>query len=185
MPDLDPSIVKYRIETWPDVTPVCQKKRPLHPSKVAAIKAELDKLHTAGFIYTITYISWVSNPAPVNKKQGTIRVYRDFRDLNHACLKDNFSTPFINQIIDDYVGHEALSFMDGFSGYNQIQIHSADQYKTAFTTPWGTFAYRVMPFGLKNAGATFQQAMTYVFHDLACIILNYLDDLTARSKKQS
>jgi hypothetical protein len=73
--------------------------------------------------------------------------------------------------------------MDGFSGYNQIQIHPADQYKTAFTTPWGTFAYRVMPFGLKNAGTTFQWAMTYIFHDLAHIILAYLDDLTARSKK--
>jgi hypothetical protein len=75
--------------------------------------------------------------------------------------------------------------MDGFSGYNQIQIHPADQYKTAFITPWGTFAYRVMPFGLKNAGATFQRAMTYIFHDLAEIILAYLDDLTARSKKRT
>jgi hypothetical protein len=75
--------------------------------------------------------------------------------------------------------------MDGFSGYNQIQIHPADQYKTAFITPWGTFAYRVMPFGLKNAGATFQRAMTYIFHDLAAIILAYLDDLTARSKKHT
>jgi hypothetical protein len=75
--------------------------------------------------------------------------------------------------------------MDGFSGYNQIQIHPVDQYKTAFITPWGTFAYRVMPFGLKNAGATFQRAMTYIFHDLAAIILAYLDDLTARSKKRT
>jgi hypothetical protein len=82
-------------------------------------------------------------------------------------------------------GHEALSFMDGFSGYNQIQIHPTDQYKTAFITPWGTFAYRVMPFGLKNVGATFQRAMTYIFHDLAKIILAYLDDLTARSKKRT
>ena len=75
--------------------------------------------------------------------------------------------------------------MDGFSGYNQIQIHPADQYKTAFITPWGTFSYRVMPFGLKNAGATFQQEMTYIFHDLATIILACLDDLTARSKKRT
>jgi hypothetical protein len=75
--------------------------------------------------------------------------------------------------------------MDGFSGYNQIQIHPADQYKTAFITPWGTFAYCVMPFGLKNAGTTFQRAMTYIFHDLAAIILAYLDDLTARSKKRT
>jgi hypothetical protein len=75
--------------------------------------------------------------------------------------------------------------MDGFSGYNQIQIHPVDQYKTAFITPWGTFAYRVMPFGLKNIGATFQRAMTYIFHDLAKIILAYLDDLIARSKKRT
>jgi hypothetical protein len=73
--------------------------------------------------------------------------------------------------------------MDGFFGYNEIQIHLADQYKTTFTTPWGTFSYHVMSFGLKNVGATFQQAMTYIFHDLAHIILIYLDNLKARSKK--
>jgi hypothetical protein len=138
MPGLDPSIVEHRIDTWPDITPVRQKQRPLHPSKAAAIKAEIDKLRTAGFIYPIAYTSWVSNPVPVDKKQGTIHVCTDFRDLNNACPKDNFPTPFIDQIIDDCAGHEALSFMDGFSGYNQIQIHPADQYKTAFITPWGT-----------------------------------------------
>jgi hypothetical protein len=183
MPGLDPSIVEHRIDTWLDITPVRQKKCPLHPSKVAAIKAKIDKLCIVGFIYPIAYTSWVSNPIPVNKKQGTIHVCTDFHDLNHACPKDNFPTPFIDQIIDDCADHEALSFMDGFSGYNQIQIHPTDQYKTTFTTPWGTFSYRVMPFGLKNVGAMFQWAMTYVFHDLSRIILAYLDDLTARSKK--
>jgi hypothetical protein len=143
------------------------------------IKVEIDKLRIVGFIYPITCTSWVSNLVPVNKKHGTIRVCTDFHYLNHACPKDNFPTSFIDQIINDCVGHEALSFMDGFSGYNQIQIHPADQYKTAFATPWGTFAYHVMPFGLKNVGATFQRAMTYVFHDLARIILAYFDDLIA------
>jgi hypothetical protein len=185
MPGISPSIVEHRIDTWPDVTLVRQKQRPLHPAKASVIKAEVDKLRTSGFIYPIAYTSWVSNPVPVGKKQGTIRVCTDFRDLNNACPKDNFPMPFIDQIIDDCAGHEALSFMDGFSGYNQIQIHPVDQYKTAFITPWGTFAYRVMPFGLKNAGATFQRAMTYIFHDLASIILAYLDDLTARSKKRT
>jgi hypothetical protein len=184
IPGLDPSIVEHRIDTWPDITPIRQKQQPLHPSKATAIKAEIDKLRVVGFIYPIAYTSWVSNLVPVNKKQGTIRVCTDFRDLNHACPKDNFPTPFIDQIIDDCAGHEVLSFMDGFSSYNQIQIHPADQYKTAFTIPWGTFSYRVMPFGLKNVGATFQRAMTYIFHDLAKIILAYLDNLTARSKKR-
>jgi hypothetical protein len=130
-------------------------------------------------------MSWVSNPVPVDKKHGTIHFCTDFCDLNHAYPKDNFPTPFIDQIIDDFAGHEALSFMDGFSGYNQIQIHLVDQYKTTFTTPWGNFAYCVMPFGLKNAGATFQHAMTYIFHDLSHIILAYLENLTARSKKHT
>jgi hypothetical protein len=94
MPGLDPSIVEHRIDTWPDITPVRQKQRPLHPSKAAAIKAEIDKLRTAGFIYPIAYTSWVSNPVPVDKKQGTIRVCTDFRDLNNACPKDNFPNAF-------------------------------------------------------------------------------------------
>jgi hypothetical protein len=148
-------------------------------------KPNLNKLHVAWFIYPIAYTSWVSNPILVNKKHGTIYVCTDFRDLNHACPKDNFPGPFIDQIIDDYVGHEAMSFMDVFSGYNQIQIHPEDQYKTAFTTPWGMFSYRVMHFGLKKIGATFQWAMTYVFHDLTRLILAYLDNLTTRSKKRT
>ena len=69
--------------------------------------------------------------------------------------------------------------MDWFSGYNQIQIHPTDQYKITFTTPWGAFSYRVMHFGLKNAGAMFQWAMNYIFHDLSHIILAYSDELTA------
>jgi hypothetical protein len=183
MPDLDPSIVEHCIDIWLDVSLVRQKKRPLHPSKVVAIKSEINKLHVAGFIYPIAYTSWVSNPIHVNKKYGVIHVCTNFRDLNHACPKDNFPTPFIDQIIDDYASHEALSFMDGFFGYNQIQIHPTYQYKTTFTIPWGTFSYHVMPFGLKKTDATFQQAMTYVFHDLSHIILTYLDDLTTRSNK--
>jgi hypothetical protein len=153
-----------------------------HP-KPRLSKTKLNKLRAAGFIYPIAYTSWVSNPVPVDKKQVTIRVCTDFHDLNNACPKDNFPTPFIDQIIDDCTGHEALSFMEGFSGYNQIQIHPVDQYKTTFTTPWGTFAYRFMPFSLKNASATFQRVMTYIFHDLDKIILAYLDDLTTQSKK--
>ena len=80
------------------------------------------------------------------------------------------------------MGGEVFSFMDGFSGYNQIQIKPKDQHKTAFIFPWGTFAYRKMPFILKNAGATFQQEMTLIFHDLKSIIEVFLDDLAAHSR---
>jgi hypothetical protein len=148
---LDLSIVEHCIDTWPDITPICQKQRPLHPSKAVTIKVEIDKLHATWFIYPIAYTSWVSNPVPVNKNQGTIHVCTDLCNLNHAYPKDNFPTPFIDQIIDACAGHEAFSFMDVFYGYNQIQIHPAHQYKTTFKTPWGTFSYRVMPFSVKNA----------------------------------
>jgi hypothetical protein len=109
----------------------------------------------------------------------------DFRDLNKACLKDNFPTPFIDQIVDECAGCEVFSFMDGFSGYNQIQIKPEDQHKTTFICPWGTFVYRKMPFGLKNVGATFQWAMSFSFHDLRHIVEAYLDDLASRSRKRS
>jgi hypothetical protein len=124
--------------------------------KAAAIKGEVEKLLKAGFIYPIPLTDWVSNIVPVTKKQGTIRVCVDYRDLNRACPKDNYPTPFIDQIIDECAGSEIFSFMDGFSGYNQINIAPADQEKTTFICPWGTFAYKKLPFGLKNVGATFQ-----------------------------
>ena len=94
-----------------------------------------------GFIYPIFYTAWVSNPIPVNKKQDTICLCTELCDLNLACLKDNFLTPFIDHLIDAYAGHEVLSFMDGFSCYNKIQIRKEYQYKTTFMTPWGTFTY--------------------------------------------
>ena len=109
---------------------------------------------------------WVSNVVPVNKKEGNIRVYIDFRYLNKACPKDNFPTPHIDQIIDNYDGSVIFSFMNGFLGYNQIEILPTDQHKIAFIFPWGTFAYRKLPFGLKNYGATFQCAMSYAFQDI-------------------
>ena len=145
------------------------------------IKAEIENLLKAGFIYPFPLTKWVSNPVLVDKKQGVIRICTYFRDLNHACPKDNFSTPFINQILDECVGSEVFSFMDNFFGYNKIQIKPEDQHKTAFICHWGTFAHWKMPFGLNNVGATFQRAMTLIFHDLKSIIEVFLDDLAAYS----
>jgi hypothetical protein len=184
MPGIDPSIVIHEIKTYPDAKPVRQKLRPVHPKKLAAIKAEVEKLLKSGFIYPVPLTEWVSNLVPVAKKQGTIRVCVDYRDLNKACPKDNYPTPFIDQIIDNCAGSVVFSFMDGFSGYNQIEILPADQHKTAFICPWGTFAYRKLPFGLKNAGATFQRAMSYAFHDIKHIAEPYLDDLPAHSSNR-
>jgi len=155
MPGIDSSIVEHEIKMYLDVKSVRQRLCPLHPKKAAAIKVEIEKLLHVGFIYPVPLTDWVSNLVPVMKKQGPIRVCVDYRDVNNSCPKENYPTPFIDQIIDDCVGCEIISFMDGFSSYNQINIRPEDQYKTNFICPWGTFAYRKLPFGLKNAGETF------------------------------
>ena len=100
------------------------------------------------------------------KKDDRIRVCVDFRDLNNASPKDDFSLPHIDELVDFTAGHALLSFMDGFSGYNQIVMAPEDWEKTTFTTLLGTYCYRVIPFGLKNAGATYQRAATMILHDM-------------------
>ena len=155
IPGIDTSIVEHTINMYLDVKPVRQWICPVHPKKTAAIKAEVENFLRAGFIYPVPLTEWVSNIVPVMKKQGTIRVYVGYRDVNLACPKDNYPTPFINQIIDDCAGCEIFSFMDGFSGYNQINICLDDQHKTTFICPWGTFTYRKLLSGLKNVVATF------------------------------
>ena len=106
--------------------PFQQKLRQFHPRKDVAIKVEVEKLLKAGFIYPVPLTEWVSNVVLVNKKQGTIRVCINFRDLNKACPKDNFLTLHIDQIIDNCAGSVIFSFMDGFSGYNQTEILPTD-----------------------------------------------------------
>jgi len=122
MPGIDPSIIVHEIKTYQDAKPVCQKLRPVHPQKTTTTKAKIEKLLKVGFIYPVPLIEWVSNVIPVTKKQGTIRVYVYYGDLNLACHKDNYPTPFINQIIDNCAGSAIFSFMDSFSDYNQIKI---------------------------------------------------------------
>ncbi|KAL5576142.1 hypothetical protein UlMin_017841 [Ulmus minor] len=123
-------------------------------------------------------------PTQRPKKNGTIRCCVDYRDLNRACPKDEFPLPNIDTLIDATAGHEMFSFMDGFSGYNQIKMAPEDAEKTAFRTPFGNFHYVVMPFGLKNAGATYQRAMTAIFHDMIHdFVEDYVDDLVVKSRK--
>jgi hypothetical protein len=120
MAGIDPRIIEHEIMNYSDAKLFRQKLRPINPKNEPAIKAEVEKLLKAGFIYPVHLTQWVSNSVPVNKKQGTICVCMDFCDLNKYCPKDNFPTPFIDQIVNECTGCEAFSFMDCFSGYNQI-----------------------------------------------------------------
>uniref|UniRef100_A0A2N9FW41 Integrase catalytic domain-containing protein n=1 Tax=Fagus sylvatica TaxID=28930 RepID=A0A2N9FW41_FAGSY len=135
------------------------------------------------FIKPIQHPRWLSNIVLVKKKNGQIRCCVDFRNLNKACPKDEFPLPNMDLLIDSAAGHAIFSFMDGFSGYNQIFMSPKDAEKTAFRTPIGNFYYTVMPFGLKNAGATYQRTMTAMFHDMMHReIEDYVDDIVVKSK---
>jgi len=113
----------------------------MNPALKDIVKEELQKLLDAGFIYPISDSEWVFPLALVPKKNGKWRICVDYHELNKATKKDHFPLPFIDQVLDGLVGKMFFSFLDGFSGYNQIQINPKDQDKTTFTCPWGTFAY--------------------------------------------
>ena len=96
MPGIDPWIVEHEIKTYPNTKPIRQHLHTVNPRKAPTIKVEIEKLLKAGFIYPVPLMEWVSNPVPVDKKQGAIHICTDFHDLNRSCPKDNFPTPFID-----------------------------------------------------------------------------------------
>jgi hypothetical protein len=132
---INPSIVEHEIKTYLNAKPVRKLLRVVNVRKAPSIKAEVEKLLNVGFIYPVPLTEWVSKPIPVYKKKGTICVCMDFRALDKACPKDNFPTPFIDHILDECAGSKVFSFMDGFLGYNQIQIKPKDQHKMKFICP--------------------------------------------------
>ena len=125
------------------------------------------------------------NTVVVKKKNGKWRVCVDFTDLNRACLKDPFPMPKINQLVDATYGHPRMSFLDVYQGYHQIALAAEDQEKTTFISPDANFHYTVMPFGLKNAGTTYQRMMTRMFRDkIGRTMEVYIDDMVAKSKRE-
>lgn len=115
----------------------------------------MGNLLEAGVIREVHYPMWISNTVVMPKKNGKWPIYIDYKTVNKACLKDSFPLPRIDQLVDLTTGHNRLSFLDAYRGYHQIAMYEPDQEVTSFTTPRGLYCYKVMPFGLKNAGATF------------------------------
>ena len=161
------------------------------------VKKEVLKLLDVGFIYPIIDSKWVSLTQVVPKKFGVTvvanehneliptgvttgwRVCIDYKKLNDGTRKDHFPLPFVDQMLETVVGHEIYCFLDGYSGYNQIEIALEEQDKTTFTCPFGTFAFRKMPFGLCNAPGTFQRCMMGIFSDMKEHILEiFMDDFS-------
>jgi hypothetical protein len=177
--------------------PSREMQRRLNPNMKEVVKNEVIKLLDNGIIYPISDSKWVSPTQVVPKKSGvtvitnekneliptrTITGWRmciDYRKLNSMTRKDHFPLPFMDQILERVAGHEFYCFLDGYSGYNQIEIALEDQEKTTFTCPFGTFAYRRMPFGLCNAPATFQRCMLSIFSDMVERFLEiFMDDFS-------
>ena len=160
MKDIEPNTFSHHIYTQEGARPVRKHQSRMNPALKDIVKEELQKLLNVNFIYSILDSKWVSPLVVVPKKNGKWKICVDYRDLNKSTLKDYFPLPFIDQVLDTLAGKKYFSFLNGFSGYNQIQIAPEDQEKTTFTCPWGTYAYRVLPFGLCNAPATFQKSCT-------------------------
>ncbi|PWA91946.1 reverse transcriptase domain-containing protein [Artemisia annua] len=181
---IDSTFCTHKILMEEDYKPTVQPQRRVNPNMKEVVKKEVIKLLDAGLIYPISDSPWVIPVQVVPKKGGMMvvkndnddlvpqrtvtgwRVCIDYRKLNDATRKDHFPLPFIDQMLERLVGHEYYCFLDGFSGYFQIPIAPEDQEKTTFTCPYGTFAYKRMPFGLCNALTTFQRCMTAIFHEL-------------------
>ena len=160
------------------------------------MRAEVLKLLQADIIYPISDSPWVSPTQVVPKKSGVTTVKNekgedvstrlttgwgvciDYSRLNAVTRKDHFPLPFIDQLLERVFGHPFYCFLDGYSGYFHIEIAPEDQEKTTFTCPFGTYAYRRMPFGLCNAPATFQRCMLSIFRDMVERIMEvYMDDI--------
>jgi hypothetical protein len=179
MPGVPRELVEHALNVDPKAKPVKQPLRRFDEPKRKAITSELHRLENAGFIREIKTSTWVSNPVIVPKKNTDIqRVCVDYTSLNKHCPKDPFPLPRIDQIIDSTAGCKRLSFLDAYSGYNQIKLKKEDKEKTAFITPYGVF-------GLKNAGVTYQRMMqNSLGSQIGRNIQVYIDDVVITTRKE-
>nr|KYP51935.1 Retrovirus-related Pol polyprotein from transposon 297 family [Cajanus cajan] len=186
MPGIDPTFHCHRFSVCRDAKPIAQKKRKIGGERSQAVKDETTKLLQAGFIREVKYSTWLANVVMVRKANGKWRMCTDYTDLNKACPKDAYPLPHIDVLVDRAAGHQRLSFLDAYSGYNQIPMYPSDEEKMAFITDSANFCYRVMPFGLRNAGATYQRLMNKIFQkQIGTCLEVYVDDMVIKSTSAS
>nr|CAD40917.1 OSJNBa0088K19.3 [Oryza sativa Japonica Group] len=183
MPGVPREVIEHRLAVRPGAKPVRQKVRRQAPERQAFIREEVARLLEAGFIREVIHPEWLANPVVVPKANGKLQMCIDYTDLNKACPKDPYPLPRIDQIVDSTAGCDLLCFLDAYSGYHQIRMAREDEEKTAFITPIATYCYTTMPFGLKNAGPTFQRTTRISLgSQIGRNVEAYVDDLVVKTR---
>ncbi|GJV62619.1 reverse transcriptase domain-containing protein [Tanacetum coccineum] len=178
-------IAEHRLNVREGCSPVRQKKRGQAADRNQAIQEEVGKLVEAGIMKEVHYHDWLSNPVMVKKHDDSWRMCVDFKDLNKACPKDGYPLPEIDWKVESLCGFPFKCFLDAYKGYHQIQMAKEDEEKTAFITSQGIFCYTKMPFGLRNAGATYQRLVDKAFHkQIGRNLEVYVDDLVIKSRTE-
>nr|GEV16135.1 reverse transcriptase domain-containing protein [Tanacetum cinerariifolium] len=173
---------EHRLNIREGCAPVRQKKRAQAPERTKAIQVEVQKLVEERIMREVYYHDWLSNPVMVKKHDGSWRMCVDFTDLNKACPRDCYPLLEINWKVESLCGYPFKCFLDAYKGYYQIQLAAADEEKIAFHTGQGVYCCTKMPFGLKNAGATYQRLMDKAFESqMGRNIEVYVDDLVVKS----
>ena len=184
MGGIDPTIITHKLNISPFFKPVKQKIRYFALERQKAINEEVNKLLQAKAIQEVEYPNWLANVVLVKKVNGKWRLCINFTDVNRVCPKDSFPLPRIDLIVDATAGHVLLNFIDDFSRYNHIRMDPSDQENTSFVTGQGTYYYQVMPFGLKNVGATYQRLVNKMFQEhIGASMEVYIDDMLVKSVK--
>jgi hypothetical protein len=184
MPIIDPSIGCHQLTVDPGVSAIAQRRRKQSPEESEAAEKAVKDLLEANFISEAKYTTWLSNVVLVKKSNGKWRMCVDYTDLNRPYPKDAYPLPNKDKLVDNSSDYKRLSFMDAYYGYNQIPMTEEDKKKTAFMTKSGNYYYNVMPFGLRNVGATYQRMMNKVYNKelLGDILEVYMDDIIVKSQ---
>ena len=182
MPEIDPEFLCHKLTMDEKVRLVYQRRRNFNEDKRMFIKEETRKLLNVDHIREIQYPEWLANVVLVRKASGKWRICIDFTDLNKSCPKDSYPLPSIDSLVDSASSCQLLSFMDAFLGYNQIRMHPWDESKIVFMAEFASYCYKIMPFGLKNVGATYQRLMDRILAPmLGRNVQAYVDDMVVTS----
>ncbi|GKB18978.1 reverse transcriptase domain-containing protein [Tanacetum coccineum] len=179
-------VIEHALNVNQFLDPVCQKRRTFSPEKSGAVTKEVTEWIKAGIVHPVKYLTYISNPVLVKKCDGSWRMCIDFKNLNSACPKDYYPLPNIDCKVEAVMGFKYKCFLDAYKGYHQIQMAKEDEEKTAFYTEQGTYCYTKMPFGLKNAGATYQRLVDSTFQtQIGRNLEAYVDDMVIKSKEEA